>query len=293
MALNLDMDVLRTLVTIDAMGGVARAAERIGRTQSAVSVQIHKLEGQLGGKLFRKAGRGLALTATGELVVGYARRILTLNDEAVAAVRGAAVVGTVRFGLPGDFAETWLPAALGLFKRAHPQVEIEASVDRNLALFDRLDHGALDLAVAFSATPRVDTTPVATLRMAWIGAADGPPVWRGEGPVPLALFEAPCPFRAAALAALDAAGLPWRIAFTSPSLPGLWAAIEAGLGVTVRIAALMPPRLREAARLPPLPTIGLGLHDAGRTLAPPAQRLSEVLLQTCPAGLAGRGEAAS
>ena len=104
---------VRTLITAQQLGGFNRAAKRGGRSQSAVSQQIRKLEEQFGEPLFRKAGRGLALTAAGEVVLGYAQRILDLNDEAVAAVRGVTAQGQVRFGLPGDFAETWLPMALG------------------------------------------------------------------------------------------------------------------------------------------------------------------------------------
>ena len=115
---NLDMDALRSLVAILHMGGLARAAERIGRSPSAVSQQMRKLELQLGEPLFRKQGRRVVLTEAGDRVHAYARRILELNDEAVHAVRGAAVDGVVRFGLPGDFAESWLPAALGEFRKA-------------------------------------------------------------------------------------------------------------------------------------------------------------------------------
>ncbi|HET7162023.1 MAG TPA: LysR family transcriptional regulator, partial [Rhodanobacteraceae bacterium] len=112
---NLDMAALRSLVAILHRGGLARAAERIGRSPSAISQQMRKLELQLGEPLFRKQGRRVVLTEAGERVHAYARRILELNDEAVHAVRGAAIDGAVRFGLPGDFAESWLPAALGKF----------------------------------------------------------------------------------------------------------------------------------------------------------------------------------
>src|SRR5262249_36964461 len=145
--INLDMDVLRTLVTASDLGALNRAAEQVGRSQSAVSQQIRKLEEQVGQPLFRKNGRGLVLTETGDVVLGYARRILELNDEAVAAGGGINLEGAVRFGLPSDFAESWLPAVLGRFKRAHPAVRIEASVDRNALLLDRLDRGQLDLAL--------------------------------------------------------------------------------------------------------------------------------------------------
>src|SRR5579864_8778213 len=114
---NLDMDVLRTFAVGMELGSFARAAERLGRSQAAVSAQLKKLEEQTGETLFKKAGRGLALTDAGEALLSYARRMLELNDEAVAAVRGAQIEGWVRLGLPQDFAEAWLPSVLGRFMR--------------------------------------------------------------------------------------------------------------------------------------------------------------------------------
>lgn len=280
-AINLDMDVLRTLVTAQRLGGFNRAAEQVGRSQSAVSQQIHKLEERVGQPLFRKRGRILELTEAGETVLAYARRILELNDEAVTAVRGASVAGAVRFGLPGDFAETWLPMALGRFKRTHPGVRVEATADRNTLLMERLDRGQLDLAVALGRSSRGDAQRVATLPMAWIGPAAGELPWRPGETVPLALFEAPCHFRHAAAEALDSAGIPWTVAFTSPSIPGLWAAVAAGLGITLRTAAGLPDSLRVLGQrdgLPPLPTIDVSIHDAGRELSPATLRLKEIIL---------------
>lgn len=280
-AINLDMDVLRTLVTAQRLGGFNRAAEQVGRSQSAVSQQIHKLEERVGQPLFRKRGRILELTEAGETVLAYARRILELNDEAVTAVRGASVAGAVRFGLPGDFAETWLPMALGRFKRTHPGVRVEATADRNTLLMERLDRGQLDLAVALGRSSRGDAQRVATLPMAWIGPAAGELPWRPGETVPLALFEAPCHFRHAASEALDSAGIPWTVAFTSPSIPGLWAAVAAGLGITLRTAAGLPDSLRVLGQrdgLPPLPTIDVSIHDAGRELSPATLRLKEIIL---------------
>jgi DNA-binding transcriptional LysR family regulator len=260
-AINLDLDVLRTLLAAQRLGGFGRAAEQVGRSQSAVSQQIDNLEKRQGQPLFHKQGRGLVPTEAGETVLAYARRILDLNDEAVAAVRGAAIEGEVRFGLPGDFAETSLPTALGRFKRAHPGVHIEAAVDRNAVLMERLDKGQLDLALAIGRGAREDAMPLATLPMVWL---------------------APCIFRSAAIDALDAAGIPWTITFTSPSLPGLWAAVAAGLGITIRTQAGIPDSLRvlgEADGLPPLPAVDLALHDAGRQLSPAAQRLKTIMLE--------------
>lgn len=286
--INLNIDVLRTLVAAQELGGLNHAARRVGRSQSAVSQQLRKLEKQAGQALFRKQGRGLALTEAGDLVLRYARRILELNDEAVAAVHGAAVEGSVRFGMPSDFAETWLPAILGRFKRAHPSVRIEASVDRNTTVLKRLETGQLDLALLFDRGGRTGAEQLATVPMAWIG---GEAVERQavEEPVPLVLFESPCVFRQAAIAALDAAGVPWRIAFTSPSLAGLWAAVDAGLGVTVRTASSRPAHLAlldRAMGWPDLPSLHLSLYTAGSSLSPAASRLRDILMDTVPASLA-------
>ncbi|HEY1720098.1 MAG TPA: LysR substrate-binding domain-containing protein [Magnetospirillaceae bacterium] len=288
-AINLDMDVLRTIVTAQRLGGFNRAAEQVGRSQSAVSQQIHKLEERIGQPLFKKRGRMLELTEAGEMVLAYARRILDLNDEAVTAVRGASVEGAVRFGMPADFAETWLPMTLGRFKRTHPGVRVEASVDRNYLNIERLDRGQMDLVVAFGRSGRSDALPVASLPMAWIGAADGSLPWNPGEPVPLAMFEGSCVFRSAATEALDAAGIPWTISFTSPGLPGLWAAVTAGLGITLRTAAGLPNTLRQLGPrdgLPPVSTIELAMHDAGRPLTPASVRLREIIFDALDENIA-------
>jgi DNA-binding transcriptional LysR family regulator len=283
--INLDMDVLRTLVAAYRLGSFNRAAEEIGRSQSAVSQQIRKLEEQVGETLFVKQGRGLALTEAGELVLAYARRILEINDEAVAAVRGRAVEGLVRFGLPADFAETWLPAALARFKRTHPSVRIEAVVERNKRLLESVDKGELDLVLALDNETRADAQDVATLPLTWIGMSSRGPVLQPGEPVPLVMFEAPCFFRRRAIAALDQAGIPWSIAFTSANLQGLWAAVEAGMGVTLRTTMGLPDRLAElgeATVLPPVPVPPLKacLHDAGRSLDPAAIELRSIVVET-------------
>jgi len=281
--INLDMDVLRTLVTAQQLGSFNRAAAQIGRSQSAVSQQIRKLEEQVGEPLFHKQGRNLVLTDAGEVVLAYARRILDLNDEAVAALHGRAAEGQVRFGLPADFAETWLPTALGRFKRTHPAVRVEAVVDRNRKLLERLDKGELDLVLAIGSGTRSDAAVLAPLPLAWIGPAMPQPVWSPGEPVPLAMYEPPCFFRQRALAALDAAGVPWRIAFTSPSLHGLWAAVAAGLGVTLRTAVGLPATLRAVDDgLPAIaePALPVCLHDGGRVLAPTQAALRATIAAT-------------
>ncbi|PVE25129.1 LysR family transcriptional regulator [Microvirga sp. KLBC 81] len=284
MPINLETDVLRTLIAICDNGGVNRAAGIIGRSQSAVSLQIRKLEQQVGTALFQKKGRRLVLTEAGDVLLNYARRILVLNDDAVSAVKGLAIEGSVRFGMPSDFAETWMPTVLGRFKRVHPDVHIEAKVDRNVALLEALDAGKLDLALVFGSSHRPDAKLLATLPIVWVGPQGDQPSRQGRDAVPLVLFEPPCLFREAGLEALNQAGIPWRVSFTTHSLAGAWAAVGSGLGVTPRLEIALPSQvrvLRETA-LPAMPTISLALHSSRHSLSPAALRFQESLLETFP-----------
>ena len=284
---NLDMDVLRTLTVAMDLGGFAKAAVRLGRSQSAVSLQMRRLEDRVGRALFRKEGRGLALTDAGDLVLSYARRILELNDEALAAARGVAIAGAVRFGVPQDFGDGWLPAVLARFARAHPSVLIEARVDRTNRLIDRIAEGGLDLALLWGGQAPANASVVARLPMVWIGAK-GFACARGEA-VPLALFDPPCVFRQPGVEALDRAHQRWRIAFTSPSLSGLWAAAAAGLGVTIRTTLGLSPQLAVLGKpigLPKLPDIALSLYVAEPSPPPAVVRLKDILLDELTAAMA-------
>lgn len=281
-----DLDVLRSFVTGMELGSFAKAADRLGRSTSAISAQLKKLEEQAGTPIFRKAGRGLALTSAGETLLAYARRLIELNDEATAAVRGVEIEGWARLGLQEDFGETLLPAVLGRFARAHPRVRIEARIARNAELIERVTSGRLDLALAWNdgaVLPYSDR--IADIPMRWIGQAEGGGIWRldsGE-PLPLAALEAPCLLRSAAIKALDRAGIPWRIAFETPSLAGQWAATAAGLGIALRTEIGLPASVRPLAPgeagLPPMPALGLTLHRAEASPEPAVARLAEIILQ--------------
>jgi DNA-binding transcriptional LysR family regulator len=280
-----DLDVLRTFATGVELGSFAKAADRLGRSTSAVSAQLKKLEERAGTAIVRKSGRGLALTLAGETLLAYARRLIELNDEAAAAVRGVEIEGWARLGLQEDFGETLLPAVLGRFARAHPKVRIEARIARNAELIERVTSGRLDLALAWSdgaVLPHSDK--IAEVPMRWIGPAEGEGVRIEPGePLPIAALEAPCLLRSAAIKALDRAGIPWRIAFETPSLGGLWAATAAGLGVALRTEIGLPASVRALATgeagLPAVPALGLALHRAEETPGPAAARLAEIILQ--------------
>ncbi|WP_415868853.1 LysR substrate-binding domain-containing protein [Burkholderia ubonensis] len=308
---NFDIAALRSLVAGMDLGSFAKAADRVARSSSAVSAQIRKLEEQAGTPLFVKSGRGLALTDAGDAMLRYARRMIELNDEAAAAVRGVSLDGWVRIGLQEDFGEAILPGVLGRFARAHPKVRIEARVAHNAELLERLDANQLDLALvwgdpasaAFVARTGIDSEEIARVPMRWIGAAgsgaagvgaagsgaagDGdagePSVRLPDEPLPLVVFDRPCRFFGAATDALDRVGVPWRVAFTTPSLAGLWAAASAGLGLTVRSHYGLPAsvRLLDAAPLglPELPSVPLMLLRRASSATPTVDRLARIMTQ--------------
>jgi DNA-binding transcriptional LysR family regulator len=287
--LHFDLDVLRTFVTGIELGSFAKAADRLGRSTSAISAQLKKLEEQVGQPVLRKSGRGLALTATGENLLAYARRLLALNDEATLAIRGAELAGWIRLGLQEDFGERILTDILGRFARTHPNVKIDVVVARNVELVERISSGKLDLALAWDthlSAPFAD--PITQMTMQWIGPRDDATLGAllADGPLPFATLEAPCLMRTAATAALDHAGIAWRLAFSSHSLSGVWAAVAAGLGLTVRTAFGLPANLQvlsdqvgSSLHLPELPVIGLSLLRHEAQLQPAALRLREIVLQ--------------
>lgn len=282
--ITFDLDTMRSFVTGVELGSFAKAADRLGRSTSAVSAQLKKLEDQAGTTLLRKAGRGMALTEAGEVLLGYARRLLELNDEAATAMHGVQLEGRVRLGLQEDFGESVLPEVLGRFKRAHPKLRVEVHIARNAVLMQSLEAGRLDLALAWETETRpAHGQHVQTLPMRWIAAdAEQLPYESGE-PVPLVVLDAPCLMRTAAIDALDRAGLAWRIAFTSASLAGTWAATKAGLGVSVRTRLGLPKDVQvldaSVANLPTLPKLGLSLYRGEAEPRPVATRLAELILQ--------------
>jgi DNA-binding transcriptional LysR family regulator len=282
--ISFDLDVLRSFVTGVELGSFARAAGRLDRSTSAVSAQLKKLEEQAGTPLLRRAGRGMALTDAGEVMLGYARRLLELNDEAAAALRGGELEGGIRLGLQEDFGETLLPEVLGRFVRAHPKVRIEAHIARNAELLERIGAGRLDLALAWEAgVHSAHAEHVGAVPMCWIGAAQDRLRWPHAGgePLPLVMLEPPCLLRSAAIAALDRAGISWRMAFTSASLAGVWAAVAAGLGVTLRTPLGLPASVRRldaaTAALPVPGSLGLALHRAESEPAPAVMRLASIV----------------
>ncbi|GHD68387.1 LysR substrate-binding domain-containing protein [Jeongeupia chitinilytica] len=281
---HFDLDVLRCFVTGVELGSFAKAADRLGRSTSAVSAQLKKLEDQAGTPVLRKSGRGLALTDAGETLLAYARRLLALNDEAADALHGMRQTSEVRLGLPEDFGESLLPQLLGQFARANPDVRLDVTVGRNAALMAAIDTGQLDLALSWdSGMPARHAERLGTVPMCWIGPADTDRAWQVGTALPLVAFEAPCLMRSAAADALDHAGIAWRIAFTSTSLAGIWSAVGAGLGLAVRTPLGLPERVRRLdateTGLPALPALDLRLLCAEADPAPAVRGLQHLLQQ--------------
>ncbi|WP_119165756.1 LysR substrate-binding domain-containing protein [Algihabitans albus] len=279
----LDLDILRSFVAIVELGGFTRAAERLGRTQSTISLQIKRLEETLGKRLLDRNSRQIALTTEGERLLGYARRILQLTEEAREAVSEPEVEGVVRLGTPEDFATHRLPRVLADFARGHPRVALEVHCQLTVLLNEGFERGDYDLVLVKrdlegpSAGERVWREP-----LVWTGGAgfDYGSAESGS-PLPLVLSPQPCVYRKRALSALDANGRPWRIAYTSTSLAGTLAVVEAGLGVTVLPKDMVSSGLRVLdgeGGLPNLADTEIALLRAS-SLSPAAQRLADHIVQ--------------
>jgi len=279
---NLDLALLRTFVAVVDKGGIARAADFIGRSQPATSLQLKRLEDTTGSPLLRKSGRGVTLTENGEILLGYARRLLELNDETVSALTQSRLSGPVRLGISQDFGEGWLTGVLARFARMFPSVTLEIKASRNGNLFDAISKRRLDLALMFG-EKKAGAIDLGTVPMVWIGPHAG--VQSAAGKTPLVAFEPPCEFRRVAIEVLDNAKMPWRIAFSSSNLSSQWSAVEAGLGIALRTPIGIRSGLvilGEKSGLPTLPqsTLRVLLHSADGGLSAPALKLREIVNQT-------------
>jgi len=274
---NLDLDTLRTLAVANELGGLAQAAERLGRTPSAISLQMKRLQDDLGTPLFRKRGRGLALTEAGEIALAYARRILALNDELLETLQGLNIAGQLRVGCPQDFASI-LPSVLAHFASLYPQMQIELRIEGNAALADAIEKSEIDLAIVIGQQDRTAAQTIGQLDIVWIASPSFRPT-QGQ-PLPLAVLGPQCAFRKRAIEHLETAKIRYRIAANSPSLDGLWAALLGGLGITARTALNLPEGLtcaRSLYSLPPLGSLPVSLHRSTQSPSDAADRMASLL----------------
>ncbi|MCW5703403.1 MAG: LysR substrate-binding domain-containing protein [Bradyrhizobium sp.] len=276
---NLDIDLVRTFAAIADLRSFTRAASILRRQQSTISLQIRRLETQVGERLLDRSPQGVALTAEGEAFLEYARKILDLNDEIISRVREPKMHGIVRLGAPEDFATRHLPNVLSRFAQTYPDVALEVTCDLTMNLIDQHKSGAFDLALI----KRERSLEIAGLRV-W----REPLVWVSGGldvksasTLPLAVSPRPCVYRKRATEALDRARRPWRIAYTCGSLAGTLAAVKARLGVTVLPKDMVPPDLEviDGKPLPDLKDTEIALMESKR-LSLPAQRLKEHIVRS-------------
>lgn len=290
---GLDPDLLRSFVLIAEGASVTRAAQRVGRTQSAVSMQMRRLEEMLGHALLVRGAKGFSLTPQGAWLLERARPWLSMHDEILANFRNPEVTGRVRLGTPDDYVLLWLPDILARFAESHPAAELEVVCAPSTELLERLERGELDLSI-YSAGNELR------------GSGPGLPLWRGplhwvgsaahavhrQTPLRLSLAQPSCIWRRAATEALDSAGLPWRVTYSSSAQMGTYAVVLAGLAITVGLSAPLPPGLRvldEADGLPRLPEFEIAL--AQRADTPAAVALGRHIIDSFrhePGGLPNR-----
>jgi len=281
---SLDPDLLRSFVFIAEEGSFTRAASRVGRTQSAVSMQMQRLEGLLGQAiLLRGKGGAVSLTTHGEYLLSRAREMLALNDEIWTSFRAPPVHGTVRLGAPDDYALRYLPQILMRFAESHPAVEVEVICLPSSELVQRVRDGDLDLTLVSEGLepPHWPTVPLWRGPLSWITSERHAP--HRKNPLPVAMAHANCSWRSAALDALDKAGLRYRIAYSSATQIGTHAPVMAGLAVTISTISWLPEGLRLVRPdegLPPLPDYGILLMQAREPRQPVTDALARYITDT-------------
>jgi DNA-binding transcriptional LysR family regulator len=281
---NLDIDLLRTFAIIAEARNFSRAAERLLRNQSTISLQIKRLEAVVGHQLLERSPQAVKLTPHGETLLGYARGILALNDEVLARVNEPELAGTLRLGTPEDFATTHLPDVLAEFSQSYPLVSLEVTCDLTLNLVQHFRAGDFDLALV-KREPSARNAGVRVWREALVWVCGEAYALPRRGPLPLVVSPEPCVYRKRATRALAEDGRKWRVSYTCGSLAGAQAAVRAGLGITVLPKDMVPSGLHivEAGGLPDLRDTEIALL-AAKPLSAPAHRLREHIVRSLEQG---------
>lgn len=276
---NVPMELLRTFIKAADSGSFTRAAELVGRTPSAISLQIKRLEDIANTTLFQRDAHKLQLTADGRTVAQFARRILALNDELLSNLRQPSVAGRVRLGAPHEYTASLLPEFLGKFAQSHPNVMLEVTSDLSKNLLRRQLAGEFDLVIAL----HEDSSPdggrlIYTEPLIWVGSEDH--ARHLQSPLPLVLAPPPCIYRNRMLQGLNQIARPLRIVYLSSSYNGISAAVRAGIGITCMAESTIPPgskSLTERDGLPCLGQLELRLHRAPGNNSEALLRLEEYI----------------
>ena len=280
----LDLDLLRSFVSVVDAGGFTRAGERVHRTQSTVSQQIRRLEEGVGRPLLHRDGKRISPTEEGERLLSYARRLLALAEEAREVVSRPTGDGVVRLGLPEDFAAYRLTQMLSEFARSRPGLRLYVRCGKSVQMRSALERGELDLALFKRDAEETGGVAAWPEHLRWTTSRRHPVDFRDD-PLPLAVFEQGCLYRNRAIHALETAGRAWHIVYTSPSILGIQAAVSAGLGVSILPeVAILPEHIVLDARhgLPPITDTEVALVAAPEASAA-SRRLAEALVKFCSA----------
>ena len=257
----LPIDLLRTLLVLARTRSFSRTGEEIGRSQSAVSLQMQRLQQIVGAPVLSNSGKSFGLTPQGEIVLEYAKQIVALNDECVGRLDGGILTGTIRVGIPSDFALSFLPQLLGQFSEANPDVALDVTCELSRDLIGRLTRNEFDVVLAVhDDRSTANLTDLWREPMAWVGGQSHD--LRAQRPLPLVLFPDGCQYRLRILSALRRRDIPYKIVYSSSNLAGNQAAIESGLGLTAISKSTVPPALRPlppCAELPALDDFDIGL----------------------------------
>jgi len=260
---NLPTDLLRAFVTVVELGGFTPAADWLGRSQPAVSLQIKRLEQLVGQTLLIRSGQQLELSRAGQLLFRYARQILALNDEAVAQFTKTSVSGKIHFGIPSEFATTLLPKIVGRFAQAYPNVTLEVTCALSKQLLSEVERRRYDLILALHDDPAMaGHNLVKEDELVWVTGSDHDA--HLQSPLPLIAAPEGCIYRKRGIECLNESQRDWRIVYTIPDLTGIQAAIQEGLGVTVLARSTVPENLRvlkPTEKLPRLGKVGISLID--------------------------------
>lgn len=258
---SLDLELLRSLCAIASHGSFGAAAVQLGRTQSAVTQQMQRLEEQVGHALFEKQGRGKRLTEHGQRLLAYARQLMALNDEALRVLQQGDLQGHLRIGAPHDVADTVLPPLLAEVVRNWPMLQVSIQVGRSPFLTDALRRGEIDMAISNRVEEEFERLMLRSYPTVWLCAADY--VHHRDRPIPLVMVDGPSIFRTLGQEALEAAGIAYTQRYTTSNLIGIRAALRAGMGVTARGVEQLDATLRVLGPndgMPPLPDLVYSLY---------------------------------
>jgi DNA-binding transcriptional LysR family regulator len=279
---NLDVAAVRSFLTVAEMGGVTRAATQLNLTQSAVSLQIKRLEEAFGRQLFERTSRGVALTAHGEQLLGYARRLLQANDETWSRMTEPSLGGEIHLGSPDDLLYPHVPQVMSGFARSHAHIKVRLHSAQTMTLKERFGRGELDVILTTEAEVGPGGETLATEPLVWIGAPGGE-AWRRR-PLPLGTV-AGCIFNRPSIESLNAAGFDWKLEIDSVTNPAMDASIAADIVVRLAMRSRVPAQFEivpHHGALPPLPEFCVNMY----VTQGPRRRLAEPLAQRLRAAYA-------